>query len=96
MIFQVSHLLKSHFLKGHRLNSPVINYTHANSGAECIQKCMLQDKSCRSVNFLKDDGTNRAKNCEFLRDVSTEKPDLLLPNNSYHYFILLNPNRVSM
>lgn len=95
MIFQVSHLLKSHFPKGHRLKSTVTNYTHANSGAECIQKCMLQDESCRSVNFLKD-GTNRAKNCEFLRDVSTEKPNLLLPNNSYDYSILLSPNRVSM
>ena len=81
------------FFKGHRLNSTVIKYTHAYTGIECIMKCMDEDKSCRSVNFLKK--TNFENNCEFLQDISSEKLDLLLESENYDYYILLSPNRVS-
>ena len=87
------HLLKI-FFKGHRLNSTVINYTHAHAGLDCIFLCVRDSKTCRSVNFLKTSNSN--KNCEFLKDVSSEKPDLLLNDERYDYYILLNPNRVSI
>ena len=54
---------------------------------------MFEDQSCRSVNFKKD---KMEKNCEFLKDVSTEKPKLLLDDGDYDYYILITPNRVSM
>ena len=91
-ILLVSRLFKISF-KGHRLNSTVIKFTHANTEAECVMKCMLEDESCRSVNFLKD--ANYEKNCEFLRDISTD-PNVLLPNDIYDYYILLSSNKVSM
>ena len=91
-ILLVSRLFQISF-KGHRLNSTVIKFTHANTGAECVMKCMLEDESCRSVNFLKD--ANCEKNCEFLRDISTD-PNVLLPNDIYDYYILLSSNKVSV
>ena len=54
---------------------------------------MFEDQSCRSVNFNKDE---TEKNCEFLKDVSTEKPKLLLDDGDYDYYILITPNRVSV
>ena len=89
------HLLKI-FFKGHRLNSTVINYTHAHAGLDCIFLCVRDSKTCRSVNFLKT--SNSDNNCEFLKDISSEKPNLVLNDSSlrYDYYILLNPNRVSI
>ena len=55
---------------------------------------MRDSKTCRSVNFLVT--SNSEKNCEFLEDISSEKPDLLLNDVRYDYYILLNPNRVSI
>ena len=80
--------------EGHRLNSPVTKYTRAQTGAECVMKCMVEDTSCRSVNFNKH--SKCEKNCEFLLDVSSEKQELLLVNASYDYLILTNPERVSI
>ena len=62
-------------------------------GLECAMKCADQSRFCRSVNFKKY--SNFEKNCEFLEDVSSEKPQLLLKNESYNYYILTNPVRVS-
>ena len=75
------------------MNSTVVNYTHARTGVECVMKCVDQSRFCRSVNFKKY--SNCEKNCEFLEDVSSEKPKLLLENKSYDYYILTNPVRVS-
>ena len=54
---------------------------------------MFEDQSCRSVNFNK---AKTEKNCEFLKDVSTEKLKVLLDDGDYDYYILITPNRVSM
>ena len=79
--------------KGQRLNTTLINATHARTGLECIIQCLFENKSCRSVNFHKE---KNESNCEFLRNVSSEEPaDLLFPDDRYDYFILLTPNRVS-
>ena len=40
--------------------------------------------------------SNSDRNCEFLKDVSTEKPELLLKDEDYDYYILLSPNGVSI
>lgn len=54
-------------------------------------ECVVYGKSCRSVNYNK--ASDFGKNCEFLQDVSWEKPDLLLKNESYDHYLLLNcPN----
>ena len=80
--------------EGRRLNSPVTKYTRAQSAAECVMKCMVEDTSCRSVNFKKH--SNSENNCEFLQDISSEKQELFLMNASYDYLILTNPERVSI
>ena len=80
--------------KGRRLNSTVINYTHADTALSCIFHCARDNYYCRSINFnLK---SNSERNCEFLKDVSTEKPRLLLEDEHYDYYILTNRNRVSI
>jgi hypothetical protein len=63
-------------LKDHRLNTTVIKYVHADFGVECVLLCLNEDTSCRSTNFRKT--SNSDNNCELLRDVHAEKPDLLL------------------
>lgn len=82
------------FIKGNRLNSTVIKYVHTNTGLQCIFLCVQLDKSCRSINFRKI--SNGEKNCELLRDVHSEKPDLLLNDDQFDYYLLLDPNRVSV
>ena len=80
--------------KDHRLNTALIDATHARTGLDCIIRCLFENKSCRSVNFHKEKDES---NCEFLRNVSSEEPaDFLLPDDSYDYYILLTPNRVSI
>jgi hypothetical protein len=81
-------------LKGHRLNTTaVIKYVHAVTGVECVLLCLSEDTSCRSTNFRKT--SNSDKNCELLRDVHAEKPDLLLEDVQFDHYQLLDPNRVS-
>ena len=75
------------------MNSTVINYTHADTGLSCVFLCVRHNKYCRSINF--NVTSNSERNCEFLKDVSTEKPELLLKDEDYDYYILLSPNRVS-
>ena len=83
------------FTKDCRLNTTVIQYERANTGMECILECVLKNESCRSINFRKN--TNYDNNCEFLKDVDSEVPkDLLLKNESFDYYILLEPKRVSI
>ncbi|CAB3977854.1 Hypothetical predicted protein [Paramuricea clavata] len=77
--------------EGNRLNSTVIKYVHTNTGLQCIFLCVQLDKSCRSINFRKI--SNGEKNCELLRDVHSEKPDLLLNDDQFDYYLLLDPNR---
>ena len=83
--------MKKILFKGYRFNSTVRNYTYARTGVDCVMECVVYGKSCRSVNYNK--ASDFDKNCEFLQDVSWEKPDLLLKNESYDHYILLNcPN----
>ncbi len=65
------------------------------SGAECIFQCMLQDESCRSVNFRKTSTCEQKDNCEFLTAVASENPELLHKNGQFDHYILLQPIRVS-
>jgi hypothetical protein len=76
------------------LNSKVIKYLHSHSGVQCIFLCVSEDTSCRSINFRKT--SNCDKNCELLKDVASERPELLLKNEQFDHYILLNPKRVSM
>ena len=69
---------------------------------DCVFRC-LDDKCCRSVNFLKaldldlDENENK-DNCELLHDavVAGKKENLLKTEVNYDYFILYNPVRVSI
>lgn len=75
----------------------MLKYVHARSGVDCILQCLLQDQSCRSVNFRKRPAANAEyENCELLYDVESESPELLHENDIYDYYILLQPNRVSI
>ena len=93
MSYLFSICYKSYLIKGHRLNSTVVKYIHARTEVKCVMKCVDQSRFCRSVNFKKH--SNCEKNCEFLEDDSLEKPELLLEDQSYDYYILTNPVRVS-
>ena len=86
-------VFQNFLFKAHRLNSKVINYTHAETGLDCLLLCVRDNKYCRSINFNLTSNSDR--NCEFLKDVSTEKPELLLKDEDYYYYILLIPNRVN-
>jgi hypothetical protein len=81
-------------MAGRRLNSTVMKYVHALTGPECVLLCMIEDKTCRSVNFRKT--SNDDKNCELLPDVYTERTDLLLEDRQFDYLVLLDANRVSI
>jgi hypothetical protein len=81
-------------LKGYRLNTTVIKYVHAYTGVECVLLCLNEDTSCRSINFRKT--SNSDKNCELLRDVHSEKSDLLLKDDQFDHYQLLDANRVSI
>ena len=79
--------------EGYRLNSTVMKYVHAPSAVECVFLCVSEDESCRSINFRK--ASNSDKNCELLKDVDSERPELLLQDEKFDYFLLLDPNRKS-
>jgi hypothetical protein len=56
---------------------------------------MLQDKKCRSANLRKTCGGEG--NCELLKTVnSAEQPGNLKKDENFDYYILLQPERVSM
>ncbi|CAB4024293.1 Hypothetical predicted protein [Paramuricea clavata] len=78
-------------LKGHRLNTTVIKYVYAHTGVGCVLLCLSEDTSCRSTNFRKT--SNSDKNCELLRDIHSEKTDLLLKDVQFDHYQLLDPNR---
>jgi hypothetical protein len=89
--------MQSLTLSGHHLESEVIKFVHAQSGVDCILQCMLQDKSCRSVNFRKTCAVNNgSENCQLLHDVASENPELLHEDERFDHLTLLQPNRVSM
>ena len=79
--------------EGYRLNSRVIKYVHAQTGAECVMLCMTEEKSCRSVNFRKT--LSCEKNCELLENVASERPELLLEDEIFDHYLLLDANRKS-
>ena len=70
---------------------------HAMSGVDCIMQCLLQDESCRSANFRKNETCGEQKNCELLNSVNSEEPDeSLKKDENFDYYILVKPDRVSM
>lgn len=74
----------------------MIKIVHAESGADCVLQCLLEDESCRSVNFWKhSDNYNTTHNCELLKYIDSEIPDLLYEDVDFDYLVLLQPNRVS-
>ena len=80
-----------------RLDAKIIKHVHAMSGVDCIMQCLLQDKSCRSANFRKNETCEERKNCELLNTVNSEEPDEHLKNDeNFDYYILVKPERVSM
>ena len=93
-IFNFLFLLFVQNLKGHRLNTTVIKHVHAVTGVQCVLLCLSEDTSCRYINFRKT--SNSDKNCELLRDIHSEKPDLLLKDAQFDHYQLLYPNMVSM
>ncbi len=72
-----------------------MEYVHAQSEVDCILQCLLQNKSCRSVNFRKSSANDRYENCELLNAVDSEESEFLYKNAQYDYYKLLQPNRVS-
>jgi hypothetical protein len=74
----------------------MVKIVHAQSGADCIIQCMLQDKSCRSVNFRKISFNNGTGNCQLLNGLDSENPELLHEDERFDHLTLLQPNRVSM
>ena len=68
---------------------------NAPSRTDCILQCLLQDKSCRSVNFKKTSVKNNTGNCELLYDVDLERPELLRKDEHFDYLTLRKPIRVS-
>ena len=84
-----------YYVTGRRLNSAVSKTISAKSAVDCILQCMLQDDSCRSVNFRKI--SIHEENCVFLVDINSEmKPELLEKDDDYDYLVLLEPSRVSI
>jgi hypothetical protein len=61
-----------------------------------ITACVLEDESCRSVNFRKTSTYEGKENCEFLHAVDSENPELLYKDENFDYYILLQPKRVSI
>lgn len=55
--------------------------------------CIHHGEPCRSVNF--GNAPNVDTNCEFLADVDSERPDLLLKDEKYDYYVYLDPKWVS-
>jgi hypothetical protein len=82
--------------KGHFFKSEAIKIVHVQSGVDCILQCMLQDKSCRSVNFRKMSVNDGAGNCQLLYGADSENPELLHEDEHFDYYVLLQPNRVSI
>ena len=86
---------------GHRLNATVHKKLHAWHDVDCVVRC-LDDTCCRSVNYLKTldfdkEEDDNKDNCELLHDAAVSgKNSSLLRNNDYDYFILKNPERVSI
>ena len=75
----------------------MVKHVHAMSGVDCIMQCLLQDESCRSANFRKNETCGEQKNCELLNSVNSEEPDeSLKKDENFDYYILVKPDRVSM
>ena len=85
----------------HRLNATVHKKLQTWHEVDCVLRC-LNDTCCRSVNYLKTldfvrDEDHNKDNCELLHDaVVSGKKDSLLRNDDYDYFIMENPERVSI
>ena len=74
---------------------------HAWHEVDCVLRC-LNDTCCRSANYLKTldfgkEEDDSKDNCELLHDaVVSGRNDILLQNDDYDYFIMENPERVSI
>ena len=81
----------------HRLNATLHKKLHALYDVACVEKC-VDDKCCRSVNFLKTldlDGEKNRDNCELFHDaVLTEERYNLSRNDNYDHFTLNSPLKV--
>ena len=63
---------------------------------DCIIQCFLQ-YTCRSANFRKNETCEEQENCELLATVYSEEPHRSLKKDeNYDYYILINPEWVSM
>lgn len=76
------------------MNYSITKFIHAKSGPECVLHCMHQDECCQSVNYrvFSCDGQ---ENCELLHGLAAELPDLLIEDQNFDHYALLNPVRVS-
>ena len=85
----------------HRLNATVHKKLQAWHEVDCVLRC-LNDTCCRSVNYLKTldfgkEEDDNKDNCELLHDAAGfGKNNSLLRNGDYDYFILKNPESVSI
>ena len=74
----------------------MIKYVHARYGVDCIVQCLLQDDSCRSVNYRKGSFNESYENCELLNAVDSDEATFLREDGQYDYYKLLKPQRVSI
>ena len=83
----------------HRLNATLHKTLHALYDVACVEKC-VDDKCCRSVNFLKTldlYGKKNGDNCELFHDAAlTAESYNLSQNDNYDHFTLNSPLKVSI
>ena len=85
------------FYTDSRLDIEAIKHVHAMSGVDCIMQCLLQDESCRSANFKKNQISEEENNCELLNTVNSEGWDeRLKKDENFDYYILAEPDRISL
>ncbi len=77
------------------MNTTVYGRSQASSPMECILHC-LNEPCCRSVNYRKITCDNSEGNCELLHVHVTENPQYLVEDGGSDYYILLQPDRVSL
>ena len=82
------------FELGQRLNTTVHKRFNASSKFDCGFHC-YDNTCCRSVNFRNIPSEDGRENCELLHAVGREEPGNLQQNETYDYFIMVQPERVS-
>ena len=85
------------FYTDSRLVTKVIKHVHAMSVVDCIMQCLLQDESCRSANFKKNQISEEENNCELLNTVNSEgRDERLKKDENFDYYILAELDRISI